>query len=197
MLSTDQQARLTEALRFALEHHAGQYRKGTTIPYVSHLLQVSGLVLEFGGDVDQAVAALLHDALEDCPTVNVPALEEEFGPVVTAIVRDCSDTLACEGEAGSPKPSWQERKDRYLAHMEQADPRSILVAVCDKVHNIGNIVEDLEEDGPRSLERFSASPERQVWYFTRVLEIARGKVPHGLYRRLDQSIQCFTAAITP
>ena len=195
MLSATDQDRMTEALRFAPQHHADQYRKGSSIPYVSHLLQVAGLVLEFGGDVDQAVAALLHDTLEDCPEVTVGSLEERFGAAVTGIVRDCSDTIACEAGPDAAKPSWRERKERYLAHMKCADTRSLLVAVCDKVHNLGTIVADLEEHGLETLGRFSADADGQAWYFRNILDIARERVPSILSRRLEQSLTAFTAAV--
>lgn len=196
MLSPSDQERLADACRFALEHHADQVRKGTSIPYVSHLLQVSGLVLEHGGDVDQAVAALLHDALEDCPTVTDADLRARYGDEVTRIVRDCSDTIASEREAQrEEKPPWQERKDAYLAHLEGVDERALLVAVCDKVHNLGAIVDDLLEAGPATLERFTAGPERQLWYFGRVLAITGDRIPSRLRRRLEGLIEAFRAAL--
>ena len=197
MLSPSDQDRLADACRFAFAHHAAQVRKGTHIPYVSHLLQVSGLVLEHGGDIDQAAAAILHDTLEDCPEVTVSELQSQFGPRVTRMVIDCSDTIASEnGAPGSSKPTWQERKDAYLAHLATADQESVLVAFCDKVHNLGTITDDLLEDGPASLDRFTASPERQVWYFRRVLEMAGPRVPTKLRRRLDTLLSTFRAAVS-
>lgn len=195
MLNPPDQERLTEACRFAIEHHATQVRKGTEIPYVSHLLQVSGLVLEHGGDIDQAAAALLHDTLEDCPEVTVSELERRFGPAVARMVVDCSDTIASDdGASGGPKPTWQERKDSYLTHLATADPRSVLIAFCDKVHNLGTITDDLLEHGPRSLDRFTAGPERQCWYFERVLEVAGARVSAKLRRRLEALLSTFRDA---
>ena len=195
MLNPPDQERLTEACRFAIEHHAAQVRKGTEIPYVSHLLQVSGLVLEHGGDIDQAAAALLHDTLEDCPEVTVSELERRFGPAVARMVVDCSDTIASEVDASSgTKSRWQERKDAYLAHLATADAASVLVAFCDKVHNLGTINDDLLEHGPESLDRFTAGPERQSWYFGRVLEVAGPRVPVKLRRRLETLLSTFRAA---
>ena len=157
----------------------------------------AGLVLEHGGDIDQAAAAILHDTLEDCPEVTVSELERRFGPRVTRMVIDCSDTIASEnGAAGSSRPTWQERKDAYLVHLGTADQESVLVAFCDKVHNLGTITDDLLEDGPASLDRFTASPERQVWYFRRVLEMAGPRVPTKLRRRLDTLLSTFRAAVS-
>ena len=105
--------RFDEALAFAAEMHREQARKGIPVPYLSHLLGVASLVLEYGGDEDQAIAALLHDTLEDCGTEHAPAIGERFGPDVLALVRACSDD---EVPAGTEKRPWRVRKEGYLAH---------------------------------------------------------------------------------
>lgn len=194
MLDPTDQERLATACRFAVEHHAGQVRKGTTIPYVSHLMQVSGLVLEHGGSVDQALAGLLHDAIEDCPDVTAQMLEDRFGADVRRMVEDCTDSVA--SEAGSEKRPWRPRKERYLAHLAEVAPQSLLVSLCDKTHNLGCIVADILEHGPATLERFSAGPDQQLWYFGEISRITGPHVPGGLRRRFDELLERFRDLVT-
>ena len=137
-----QTVRLTDRFKKALEYatvvHGGQPRKGTSVPYVSHLLAVCALVLEDGGDEDEAIAALLHDAVEDCG--GQPRLEDirwQFGDRVGDIVRACSDTDK------TPKPLWKERKTQYIAHARQASPEARRVSCADKLHNARSILQRL------------------------------------------------------
>ena len=122
--------RFAEAVRYAAELHATQTRKGGdgTAPYLCHLLIVSGQVLEYGGSEVQAIAALLHDAIEDCDDVDHAAIAERFGEDVAVIVSDCTDTLP--GDTPEKKAPWRERKERYLEHLETASDASLLVAAC-------------------------------------------------------------------
>ncbi len=185
MKSEDQQ-RLTEAVSCALKWHGAQTRKGSTIPYVSHLLQVAGMVLEFGGHGNQAVAALLHDAVEDT-AASQGDVEQHFGKEVAAIVRDCTDTL--EGDEADSKSPWRVRKERFLQHLAQVDEHSALVIACDKAHNLGSMVRDLEHHGVEYMERFSGSPTEQIWYFQEVQRLLRTKIPDALWRILERHTQ--------
>jgi (p)ppGpp synthase/HD superfamily hydrolase len=187
-LDAADRSRLLRAHALALEWHAGQTRKGNDIPYVSHLVQVSGGVLEFGGDVDQAIAGLLHDALEDAPSADERrrrerAIAAEFGRDVLSIVLDCTDTAS--EDSLEDKSPWTERKRRYIAQLEQADARSLLVAGCDKRHNLHALLRDLRQHGPDTLERFSAGADDQLWYFEGVLDALRGGVPEPLQTELE------------
>ena len=180
--------RLLRAHALTFEWHAGQTRKGNDIPYVSHLVQVAGAVLEFGGDFDQAIAGLLHDALEDAPSVEERArrermIAEEFGKDVRRIVLDCTDTLAADSI--DDKSPWKERKDRYIAQLERAGARSLLVAACDKRHNLHALVRDTRSDGRATLERFSAGASDQLWYFERILSTLGGRIPASLHAELE------------
>lgn len=179
--------RLGEALVFALDAHAGQTRKGKPVPYASHLLQVAGLVLEHGGDVEQAMAALLHDTLEDCEGVDEQALRARFGPRVTAMVVACSDLL--EGDSPARKSPWTERKTRYLEHLRSADRDTQLVAACDKLHNLANIVTDLRTEGADFLERFNASPPQTLWYFEQVRASLGPDLPAALLLDFDTQLE--------
>ena len=174
--------RFARACAFALEKHAGDVRKGTAIPYVSHLLQVAGLVLEHGGDRDQAIAGLLHDVVEDTDAT-VEEVRDHFGAEVARIVEACSDTLP--GDTPEEKAPWQERKARYLAHLEQADAAVRLVAGCDKLDNLRSLRADLHADGVATFDRFNASAAQTRWYYEGVLAALRGAVPPRLERELE------------
>ncbi len=172
---------LAEAVAFALAAHGGQTRKGTQVPYVSHLLQVSGLVLEHGGDREQAVAALLHDVVEDTPAT-LAEVAEEFGAGVAGIVADCTDTQA--DETPEHKRPWLARKQAYVARLRGVPGRSALVIGCDKLHNLRTLVADLEAEGPATLARFNAPPEQQRWLFGELQAALAGKIPPRLQAEL-------------
>jgi uracil-DNA glycosylase len=139
-------------------------KKGTSIPYISHLLGVCGLVLEYGGDEESAIAALLHDTLEDHPeTVTPEILREKFGERVLKIVEGCTDTPL--NYHGGQKPFWRERKEAYLNHIRQADFLTCQVALADKLHNVRAILTDYKQIGDKLWSRFNAGKEDQLWYF--------------------------------
>jgi (p)ppGpp synthase/HD superfamily hydrolase len=196
-LGEDDRAALATAARLAVEWHGAQTRKGSTTPYVSHLFQVAGLVLEHGGDADQAAAGLLHDALEDAPTPG-DRLERQqtilkaLGPRVLRIVLDCTDTE--EHEHADAKSPWRDRKTRFLDRLPEADPASLLVVACDKRHNLGALVADLRSHGPGYLRHFSADKEEQAWYFENVLKTLEGEVPAALTRELSELLDAFRRA---
>lgn len=182
-LNAEDQARLVRAAEYAHRWHATQIRNQTEIPYVSHLIQVAGLVLEHGGDADQAIAGFLHDALEDAPDTAERAhrkqrIAEVFGPGVLEIVEDCTDTE--DDESPEDKREWHDRKRRYLAHLATAPDRSRLVAACDKRHNLHAIVWDVKTHGDAVFDRFKSEPEDQVWYFNGILETLRDSIPPRL-----------------
>lgn len=163
---------LTERFKRALEYatvvHGGQVRKGTSVPYVSHLLAVCALVLEDGGDEDEAIAGLLHDAVEDCG--GPPRLEHirsQFGERVASIVQACSDTDEM------PKPPWKERKTRYIAHIRTASPEARRVSCADKVHNARSILRDYRALGEPLWQRFNANGDEQLWYYRELVAAFR------------------------
>jgi len=190
---------LIEATRLAWRWHGHQTRKGKPTSYMSHLLQVQGLVLDAGGSLDQLVAALLHDALEDADTpadraVRQQQIEDHFGGAVLRIVLDCTDTTP--SEAGANKGPWRERKERYLAQLRSAPADSQLVAACDKRHNLMDLVLDIRHEGPATLDRFSSSPAEQLWYFESMLEICRVALPGRLERELDDLVNELRATVS-
>jgi len=186
-------ARLGDALAFAAEHHGRQARKGTHMPYTSHLLQVAGLVLEHGGDLDQAIAGLLHDLVEDCAGVRVEDVAARFGARVAAIVSDCTDTL--EGDTPARKSPWSERKRHYIEHMAVAAEDSVLVSACDKRHNLGAMVADLRVEGAVALERFSRGAQDQLWFYRSFLATVRSRLPVRLRDELEHLVDEFAVLV--
>jgi len=157
-------SRYASAVAYAVRVHATQFRKGTTVPYASHLLGCSALVLEAGGDEDLAIAALLHDAAEDHGgEQRLADIEERFGVRVAGIVRDCSDSLAPEG---MEKRDWETRKREHLARIRSVSGDTLTVWAADKVHNARAIVTDLLAGGDvGAMSRFHAPPARILWYY--------------------------------
>lgn len=146
-------------------------RKGSQIPYLYHLLAVSSLVLEYGGNEDQAIAGLLHDVLEDCGAHHEPAIRSRFGDVVAGIVLDCTDGTA-ESKAAVVTPAekrahWQQRKVAYLEHLQDASDTTLLVSGCDKLHNARAIVQDLEDPGVGKdvFNRFTGGVDGTLRYY--------------------------------
>jgi GTP pyrophosphokinase len=157
--------RFEQALVYAAVLHSGQARKGTKTPFISHLMSVAALVLENGGNEDEAIAALLHDAVEDAG--GAPRLEDirsRFGPVVADIVTGCTDTDRFH------KPPWKERKEQYIAHLAHGSDSVKLVSCADKVHNSRSIVADLREHGEAVWSRFTGGKEGTLWYYRTLLE---------------------------
>jgi (p)ppGpp synthase/HD superfamily hydrolase len=152
--------RLQRAFRYAAEKHDGQTRKQSAVPYLSHLMAVASLVLEAGGDEDMAIAALLHDVVEDCG--GMPRLREirkQFGPRVAKIVEGCTDSF------GEPKPEWMQRKKDYLREVKHADAETRLVSASDKLHNVRTILADYRLHGEDIWKRFSGRKEGTLWYY--------------------------------
>lgn len=156
--------RYTQALAYAAEVHATQTRKGDAgIPYISHLLGASSLLIEAGGDEEEAIAALLHDAAEDQGgEPRLADIQGKFGPRVAGIVRECSDSLTEDPDA---KADWRVRKEAHLRHLRSASASAVKVTAADKLHNARALVNDLKLEGPLYLERFNASGEDIWWYY--------------------------------
>lgn len=166
--------RFTAAVATAVELHGEQSRKGGQIPYVSHLLAVAGLVLEDGGDEDEAIAALLHDAAEDAGgRETLEAIRGHFGDRVALIVAACSDSMPGTGETKEP---WEERKAAYLEELAGADASVLRVSLADKLHNGRTLLADLARDGAGVWGRFNAPPDRQAWYYGELLRVFEGRL---------------------
>jgi len=153
-------ARFDEALAYAHEAHRDQLRKGTRIPYISHLMAVAAIVLENGGDEDAAIAALLHDVIEDGGgDAARREIRRRFGQRVVGIVDECTDAEVI------PKPPWRGRKEDYIARLRHASPQARLVTSADKLHNARTILADYRVVGEALWERFNAGRDEILWYY--------------------------------
>jgi (p)ppGpp synthase/HD superfamily hydrolase len=179
--------RFSDAFAFAVHLHARQARKGSTISYLTHLMSVCSLVLEDGGDEDQAVAALLHDGPED--QGGRPVLDEirhRFGDDVARLVEGLTDTF------DSPKPKWRTRKEDYVARLEH-EPTSVLrVSLADKLHNLRSVAVDHAAVGEAIWERFNAGRAEQAWYYGGLLGVFERRLPDSRnmpeFRRLVREV---------
>jgi len=158
---------------YAHQVHRGQFRKGTGIPYIAHILGVAALAIEYGADEDAAIAALLHDAAEDGGgEATLAEIRASFGDAVADIVLGCSDSLVEDPEDKLP---WRERKENYLAHLESASAAVCLVSAADKLHNVRSIIRDYHEHGEDVWQRFQGRRDGTLWYYE--------TVAHTLIRR--------------
>ncbi len=172
--------RFLRAFEVAAEKHSGQLRKASTIPYIAHLIGVTSLVLEAGGGEDLAIAALLHDVVEDCG--GAPMLKEvrrRFGVRVAKVVDGCTDADTY------PKPPWRERKEKYVAHIREANASTRLVSAADKLHNARSILSDLRSLGPVLFDRFTGKRDGTLWYYRALVEAFRAAGTSRLVEELD------------
>ena len=159
---------LHRALDYAAEAHSGQLRKATDIPYLAHLIGVCALVLEYGGDEEQAIAGLLHDVVEDCGEQHRQAVRAIFGARVADIVDGCTDGVP---DATGEKEPWQGRKEKYLRHLDQAAHDTLLVSACDKLYNARAIAADVRAIGRDVFHRFSVPRDKTLWYYKGLLDV--------------------------
>lgn len=187
-------SRFTDAIDYARIAHATQTRKDSGIPYIYHLLGVASLVIEFGGNENQAIAALLHDVIEDCGDSHRQSVRTRFGDEVALIVEACTDgsaeSKASQLGAESKRADWTWRKLRYLDHLAKADPVVLLVSGCDKLHNARAIVQDLEDPivGVQVFDRFTGRRNGTLGYYHSLATIFAG---HGIAvaAQLDLAVQ--------
>jgi (p)ppGpp synthase/HD superfamily hydrolase len=184
--------RFQEALAYAVAAHARQARKAKDTPYVGHLLGVCSTVIEAGGDEDQAIAALLHDAAEDQGgRERLDDIERRFGERVGGIVAALSDTFE------QPKPPWRERKVAHLEHLEHASADALLVGVADKLHNAHSINEDLRAGDADIWSRFNGGKEGTIWYYRKLAAVFARRLPGALtdeYLRAVDEMRMLAAA---
>lgn len=178
--------RFDEALLFAHELHRHDVRKGTGKPYISHLLGVCSLVVDYGGDEEMAIASLLHDAVEDHG--GRPMLEqirERFGERVAHIVDGCTDSYVLDATQKEP---WRLRKETYLARLPLEDDDVRLVSAADKLYNSRTIVRDLRRDGITALDRFNGGRKDTVWYYDQLVRAFREAGTNDLVEDLALSV---------
>lgn len=177
--------RFENALVFGLKLHADQVRKGTGVPYVSHLMAVASLVMENGGNEDEVIAAFLHDAVEDQGgPETLEKIRELFGGNVAEIVAGCTDAW------DNPKPPWRERKEKYLKHLLEAPKPVLLVSTADKLHNARTILADYRQIGAEVWSRFKGGKEGTLWYYQAIVEAYHRAEAHpGLVDELERTVK--------
>jgi GTP pyrophosphokinase len=175
--------RFERALVYANHLHREQRRKGSGVPYVSHLLAVCALTLEYGGGEDEAIAALLHDAIEDQGGEAARAeILRQFGPRVTEIVEGCTDADTW------PKPPWRGRKEAYIRHVERASASVRLVSACDKLHNARSVVMDYRILGEALWSRFTGGRSGTLWYYRAMANALRAAGVSPVVEELERVV---------
>lgn len=175
--------RFAEALSYAFELHKEQKRKGTEVPYIGHLLEVAGIVIDYGGNEDEAIAALLHDAVEDQGGAKTrEEISNRFGKNVARIVDGCTDTDE------DPKPPWRKRKEAYLKHIVHTGHSTILVSAADKLHNARAILKDYRILGENLWERFKGGKEGTLWYHRELVKAYRNVINLPVIDELDRVV---------
>jgi (p)ppGpp synthase/HD superfamily hydrolase len=176
--------RFEQALILAHRLHQAQIRKGMRVPYISHLMSVAALVLEDGGDEDEAIAALLHDAVEDQGGMATRALiRAQFGDRVVAIIDGCTESVQ------QPKPPWQDRKEHHLAQLVGASPSVCRVTLADKVHNARSLLMDYQTMGEALWGKFGGGREGTLWYYEQMAAVLEPQVSGRLMRALTELVQ--------
>ncbi len=175
--------RFTEAMTYAAELHRTQVRKGSEVPYIAHLMSVSALALEYGANEDEAIAALLHDAIEDQGgDVTRQEIRRRFGDTVTEIVNGLSDSDV------QPKPPWRDRKEDYIAHLGSASPSVLLVSACDKLHNATSVLRDYRSIGENLWSRFRGGKDGTLWYYRNLVTTYQQCFQSPLVEELDRVV---------
>ncbi len=176
--------RLDDALAFVAERFRHKPRKATRVPYLSHLLAVTAMVMEHGGSADQMVAAALHDYLEDIPGASLGEIEDRFGANVARLV----DALSDSKDASRPKAPWRERKIAHLSRLTPAAGDVKLIAACDKLHNVRSVVHEQKRVGDAAFSRFNASMADSLWYYRAALEALRTGWEHEVLEELASAV---------
>lgn len=182
--------RFEEALAYAAHLHAGQTRKGSDIPYIGHLLGATSIVIQYGGNEDQAIAALLHDAAEDQGGRDTLAqIRGRFGENVADIVAGCTDSWTV------PKPPWRARKEAYIAHLGQASQAELLVSAADKLHNARTILSDYRVVGEAVWDRFTGRKKGTLWYYHALVDALRTYYPSPVVEELARVVSELDALV--
>ncbi|EDX73338.1 HD domain protein [Coleofasciculus chthonoplastes PCC 7420] len=175
--------RFTDALTFATELHANQTRKGNGVPYIAHLLAVSSIALEYGANEEEAIAALLHDAIEDQGgAATREEIRRRFGDTITEIVDGCTDADT------TPKPPWRQRKEAYIAHIPTASASVRLVSAADKLHNAWSILKDYRILGDNLWQRFHGGKDGTLWYYRALIDAFRTQESTPIIDELDRVV---------
>ena len=181
-------SRFEKALNYSFRLHKNQVRKGTGLPYFAHILSTAALVIEDGGSEDEAIAALLHDAVEDQGGLPIlKEIQDLFGERVAVIVDGCTDAYV------QPKPEWRIRKENYLKKLIDEDSGTRRVSLADKVHNARSLLDLLYKEGDQAWSRFNGGKEGTIWYYQSLVEIFRktgtGRMTDELAKIVDEILK--------
>jgi len=188
-------ARFASAMTYAHDVHQGQFRKGTSVPYIAHVLGVAAIALEYGADEDEAIGALLHDAAEDGGgEATLAEIRARFGDAVGDIVLGCSDSLVEDPEDKLP---WRDRKENYLVHLENASQSVCLVSAADKLHNVRSIIRDYQQHGDDIWLRFQGRREGTLWYYETVAHTLVRRYHSQVTRDLQLAVDQLLALVRP
>ena len=172
-----------KALIYATRIHGGQPRKKTRIPYIAHILGVAAIALEYGANETEAIAALLHDAVEDCGGAKrLRDIDRKFGKQVARIVEGCTDTDQ------KPKPPWLERKKAYVEHVRHASMPTKLVSASDKLHNVRAILMDYRQEGEKLWSRFGGGKQGALWYYRALVNALSGERIQSLVQEINRTL---------
>ena len=176
-------ARFRKALLYASRIHGGKLRKKTQIPDLGHVLGVTAIALEYGATEIEAIAALLHDAVEDAGGMRrLKDIERKFGPAVARLVEGCTDTLK------KPKPSWLDRKKAYVAHVRGESQGTQLVSASDKLQNVRSLIRNYREEGEKLWRRYTEGKKAALWYYRALVRAFTGRRIKILVRDLDRAV---------
>jgi (p)ppGpp synthase/HD superfamily hydrolase len=172
-----------KALVYATRIHGGKLRKKTRIPYIAHILGVAATALEYGANETEAIAALLHDAVEDCGGAKrLRAIERKFGKRVARIVEGCTDTDQ------TPKPPWLKRKKTYVSHVRHASMATKLVSASDKLHNVRAILMDYRQEEEKLWSRFGGGKQGALWYYRALVNALSGKRIQPVVQEINRTL---------
>jgi (p)ppGpp synthase/HD superfamily hydrolase len=189
--------RFERALVLAARWHRLQARKSTYTPYLGHLLAVCELVMTAGGDEDECIAALLHDAVEDQGgAARLEDIRREFGERVAGIVAEVTEPGTTE-VVGARKPPWEERKRGYLDRLAVATPAAVLVSICDKTYNLRSLIDNVEEHGEVGWSVYTGGPARQLWFYRSLATIYDERIPGRMAQKFRLLAQRLAALMPP
>ena len=181
-----------EALRLAVVAHRQQMRKGSGLPYVIHPIHVSVILLRYGFSTEVAVAALLHDVVED-QGYDLAEISEQFGPRVAEMVEALSER---KRNARGEKRPWTVRKQEALERMQVASREAVAVRAADALHNAESFSEDLQREGPQMWRHFNQGAERQLDYYRRIVAICKQRLgSHPLVDELAAAVESLARTI--
>jgi (p)ppGpp synthase/HD superfamily hydrolase len=179
---------IQKAINMAAVLHYGQCRKGGTLPYITHPVSVAIILSNYTKDETVIAASLLHDVLEDVPNYRYTDLKRDFGERVANLVKEVTEDKDPNVKTNE-KLTWQARKEKYIAHLKDASRGALLIAAADKIHNIRSHIEDHQKIGKAMWEKFNASPEKNIWFYSEVTKALKKRLKGGVVIELENAYQ--------